>query len=108
MHDTTTAQRDCVGSQGKKSQGNREFLRRFEQLKAKFLASYTNFLYILHVYPCLLPALLLLRLFCHPDTHEKNTNFEDFYGIFSTNFLFNTSRTGDADLRFYITTVQDG
>jgi len=26
----------------------------------------------------------------------------------SWSFLFNTLRTGDADLRFYITTVQDG
>jgi len=30
------------------------------------------------------------------------------YRIHGKNTIFNTLRTGDADLRFYITTVQDG
>ena len=41
--------------------------------------------------------------------HNKWTGL-DSYGLFGeeSSCYFNTLRTGDADLRFYITTVQDG
>ena len=35
-------------------------------------------------------------------------NRDEKYLLRGTNWVFNTLRTGDADLRFYITTVQDG
>ena len=43
------------------------------------------------------------------ETPNEGQHFEDAHGfeICPQNFL-NTLRTGDADLRFYITTVQDG
>jgi len=55
-----TAQGDWVGRPGSKSQDFLVSLRRFEQLKATFFASYTNFLHISHIYEYLLPVLILL------------------------------------------------
>jgi hypothetical protein len=41
--------------------------------------------------------------------HVDTTFFQqDVYAHITTNVIFNTLRTGDADLRLYITTVQDG
>ena len=47
------------------------------------------------------------------DNIKKILNLEHFYAVINRIFTgllfgFNTLRTGDADLRFYITTVQDG
>ena len=43
-----------------------------------------------------------------PFTIYDGLVFVDEISFTSIKFAFNTLRTGDADLRFYITTVQDG
>ena len=62
---------------------------------------------------CLLRRYLIMRtLLCEYFVHcvENNSNFAAVskHHIIKTNKQVNTLRTGDADLRFYITTVQDG
>ena len=44
----------------------------------------------------------------HPKHAEQFTEINRLYIVASCWTVINTLRTGDTDLRFYITTVQDG
>jgi len=41
-------------------------------------------------------------------TYKLRYNYSATVSTYMVTFVINTLRTGDADLRFYVTTVQDG